>query len=211
MKMKKALMIILIVLAVLSCLTVVSSAPASAGKLLSDSSVTVYYSEPQVSTDYAYYYENSGNYAEEAYYAPWSVDATVELDVNAMYNRLSPENASYKLADFKEDLATIVDNGQIGISNLMISGVNAKDVNETEVTASLDENSSVLTVSFNYSPDDPYATKSKATSTMNSLEHAKTAQITVKISDLDGIEVKNPKLAKQSFGVSPKVKTETAE
>lgn len=211
MKMKNVLIVLLIVLAVLSCLTVVSSAPASGGKLLSNSSVTVYYSEPQVSTDYAYYYESTGSYAEEAYYAPWSVDATLELDVNAMYKQLDSKNASYKLDDFKEDLATIVDNGQIGVSNLMISGVNAKGVNETSVTASLDENSSVLTISFSYAPDDPYATKTKATNTMNSLEHAKTAQVTVKISDLDDIEVKNPKLAKQYFTVSPKVKTETGE
>ena len=212
MKMGRILLMLLIVLAVLGTLSVVSSAPATGEILLNDSIVNVYYSEPQVSTDYAYYYENSGNYAEEAYYAPWSADVNLEIDVNALYKKVSNSNSSYKLEEFKQDLATMIDNGQIGVSNFLIRGVQAKNINDTEISCSLDENSGVLTVSFSYAPDDAYGTKAKTSDDVKSLENADHAVVMIRFGDLDGLDIKNQKsLSNKEFIVKPKVNSQLSE
>ena len=204
MKKKKTLMVLLIVLAVLSCLTVVSATPGD--KLLNDSSATVHYSEPQVSTDYAYYYEKTGDYAREAYYVPWSIDVTVYYNVTKMYYKeVAANNSSYKLDDFKEDLATIVDNGQISISNIQQIDSNGlmtfDEENVTDLTASLDENSSILTVSFSYDPGISYENEYQANSTIKMIKNIGKMGwiIFLKIGDLDDLDVKNPQLSEKIF------------
>lgn len=205
METKKTLLIFLIVLVALSSLNAVSSLPAR-GPLLNDSLVTVYYSEPQLSTDYGYFYEN-GAYADDAYWAPWAFDVNMKFNVSSMYESVAEGNSSYKLDDFKEDLATMVNNGEIRVTNFMVSGVHAENINDTEISYSLDDNSSVLTVSFYYPADDEYGTQVQVKNRMNSLvNHTGGAYAIIKFGDLNDLDIKNKDLlANKSFNADPNV------
>lgn len=206
MDIKKTLLIFLIVFAVLSGLSAVSSTTPDSF-LLNDSLVNVYYSEPQESTDYAYYYEN-GNYASEAYWAPWSADATINLDVNGMYKQTVKDKSNYTLDEFKEDLATMINNGEVKVTNFMIRGVHAENINDTDISYSLDDNSSVLTISFSYAPDDVYGDKIQSINKINSLANATNAYTLLSFGDLEGLSIEHEKqLANKSFNLHPKVES----
>lgn len=157
MNMKRILIIFLIVLAMAGSLTAVASSDIVLPDNIKDSSVTVYHSHSQKSTKYAYYYEDTMEFDRDAYYAPWSIEASIDFDVKKLYNSTN-DDPTYSLKDFKKDLSKAIDNNDLSLYGVFVDChdglVRADDINETDLSCSLNEDSSVLTVYFNYIAED---------------------------------------------------------
>lgn len=216
MKNKKIIIFLLILLVAASSLSVVSAIYYNSDSIdvVKNSTAQIYYSEPQKSTDYAYYYENSGNFAEDAYWGPWSADVTVDIDVEEMYHKLYGQKQNYTLDDFKQDLAILVENNGIKLSEMDFEEAlrSCKDVknpncNETEMTCSLDENSTTLTISFSYAADE-YGTKDRVDE-LTTLKNTKEMGITLDFEDIPDAGLKNDGFDEDFFIINDiPVKTE---
>ncbi len=216
MKTERIAIFLLILLIVAGGMTVVTARyNADSIDVVKNSTAQIYYSEPQKSTDYAYYYENSGNFAEDAYWGPWSVDVTVDLDVEEMYHKLTyAQKQNYTLDDFKQDLAILVENDGIKLSGIdfeeslrSCKAVSIPNYNETEMTCSLDENSTTLTVSFSYAPEE-YGTKDRIDD-LNTLKNTKEMGFTIDFEDIPDAGLKNDQINEDIFFVHDiPVKTE---
>lgn len=130
------------------------SEPVTLDDAVIKESVQLKYTKPVKSTSYAYYYEDSGEYAEAAYWAPWSFKATFKFDVEKLFKWDCRDNSNYTLDMFKKDLKYIVKHDDVRINDVYANDDNFAEehlqINNSAVTSSLNNDSSVLTIKVDY-------------------------------------------------------------
>lgn len=127
-----------------------SSEPVTLDDAVIKKSVQLKYSKPVKSTSYAYYYADTGEYAEAAYWAPWSFKATFKFDVEKLFEWQYGDNDNYTLDMFKKDLKYIVKHDDVFIDDVYTSDGEYLSINNSAVSSSLNNDSSVLTVKVDY-------------------------------------------------------------
>lgn len=131
MDFKKIIMLSLILIVIISSLSVTSagwfdflessddSADDKKVSPLINGSVVITANHPETSDEYAYYYEDTGEYSNAAYYRNWEINSSFNFDVEKLYeNQLDSADDYYKketLDEYKNYLRQSIDDGNITI------------------------------------------------------------------------------------------------
>lgn len=161
MNKTQILVISIILLAVISSLCIVSAADSKVTQkdMLIDSSIKIHYSHPVHSTEYAYYTQG-GTYATEAYWSPFSLEASFRFDVKSLYKDRYGDNNPYNLSTFKKDLSKAIKKHQISLafrgSDAFGMGYNKipQVISGKNVTASLTDGKKVLKVKTKFKSEE---------------------------------------------------------
>lgn len=154
---------------------VVSEPSVTIDDTLKKSSIKLQYTKPVKSTTYAYFYEDTGAFAEDAYWAPWSFKATLKIDIEKLFEYEFGPNSNYTLDMFKKDIKYMIKHDDIKISAVDLSSGYILPINSTYTTAKLKGNT--LTVKCDYT-DEEYHYKS-IKETIKHIKKAKTTDLDV--------------------------------
>ena len=147
--------------------------------LLINSTTVVKYSNVTKSDSYAWYSQDSGEYVGDAYYAPYSVNCTLKIDIEKLYKyQYNPDlhKENYTLEDFKKDLnAENEKNNQVAnVMEFEITNGAKKSIIIGSTDCYIDNESNILTINFHQTTDE-YQTESQV-SDNDVLKNATTAQ-----------------------------------
>ena len=143
------------------------------------STMKLEYNEPVESTDYAYFYEGSGEYAEAAYWAPWFFKSIYRLDVEKIFEQEFGNHSNYTVDMFKKDLEYMVENDQVYIQDVDLNTGTPLNIHHDFEKCRLENNSSVLVVGCDYASDD-YDDKD-IISKVDKMKNASSADIKIRL------------------------------
>lgn len=133
---------------------------------LINSTVTIRCNAPQASDEYAYYYEDTGEYAGEAYYKSCTIDATFNFDADKIFDNSTYVHLYNNSSDLKNNFFNKLNDSD---KEICISYMEGYDSNGTSVLgfsepyfdglydnvdAYLTNNGTVLTVTIHYADED---------------------------------------------------------
>lgn len=133
--------------------------PVTPDDLLINSTTVTKYSNITKSDSYAWYSQDTGEYVSDAYYAPCSVNCTLNIDIEKLYRyHYDPEKENYTLEDFKKDLNAENEEDN-PVFNVMVfelkNGAESSRIIDCagHTTCSVDNENNILTVNFQYTTD----------------------------------------------------------
>ena len=130
MDFKKIIMLTLLLIVIISSFNVVSagwfdflgshddSADEKKVSPFINGSFVITANHPSTSDEYAYYYEDTGEYSGAAYYRYWEINSTLNFDVEQLYKNQLDSNDHYKidtLDEYKNYLKQSIDDGNITV------------------------------------------------------------------------------------------------
>ena len=118
-------------------------------------------------------------FAEDAYWAPWSCKATFKLDVEKIFENEFGSDSIYTLDDFKKDIKYMVKHDYVDF-DLLINNGGSLFINETAISSSLNKDCSVLTIKCDYLNEE-YHTKT-VKDTISKIKHADDVDIMISLS-----------------------------
>ncbi|PWB87792.1 hypothetical protein [Methanobrevibacter thaueri] len=155
------------------------SEPVTAEDALIKSSINLKYSEPYESSSYAYFYEGTGEYAEAAYWGPWYLKATFKFDVDKLYEMDCGSDSNYTIDMFKKDLKYIVKHDDIAMDDFELDTDEFLFVNNSAVTASLENGSDVLVIKCDYAFEE--YTQSGIVDTVDAMKNASSVDVKLRL------------------------------
>lgn len=155
----------------------------SSDDLLINSTTVVKYSNVTKSDSYAWYSQDTGEYVGDAYYAPCSVNCTLNIDIEKLYRyNYNPDTSkeNYTLEDFKKDLnaENEKDNKVLNVMDFELGNDVKMNIISGVTTCSIDNENNILTVNFHHTTDE-YETESQVADN-DLLKNATTAQCEVR-------------------------------